>query len=62
MQFQVQRVLAAKVAEIDRRYWEERGWNRSAFYYPCRIGAGKLVLGALLYRILYRRIQPSSTF
>lgn len=60
--FQVQRVLAAKVAEIDRRYWEERGWDRSGFYYPCRMGPGKRVVGALFYRILYRRIRPSSTF
>ena len=60
--FQVQRVLAAKVAEIDRRYWEERGWSHSSFYYPCRLGPGKRLLGALLYRILYHRIQPSATF
>ena len=62
MLFQVQRVLAAKVVEIDRRYWQERGWDRSSFYYPCRMGPGKRLLGALLYRILYRRIRPSSTF
>jgi multimeric flavodoxin WrbA len=62
MLFQVQRVLAAKVAEIDRRYWEERGWNHSSFYYPCRVGPGKRVLGALLYRILCHRIQPANTF
>jgi multimeric flavodoxin WrbA len=62
MLFQVQRVLAAKVAEIDRRYWRERGWDRSSFYYPCRMGPGKRVLGTLFYRILYRRIRPSATF
>ena len=62
MLFQVQRVLATKVAEIDRRYWEERGWDRASFYYPCRLGPGKRVLGALFYRILYHRIRPSGTF
>ena len=62
MLFQVQRVLAAKVAEIDRRYWQERGWDQSSFYYPCRMGPGKRLLGALFYRIVYRRIRPSSTF
>lgn len=62
MLFQVQRVLAAKVAEIDRRYWEERGWNHSSFYYPCRLGPGKRALGALFYRIMYHRIRPSATF
>ena len=62
MLFQVQRVLAAKVAEIDRRYWETRGWDRASFYYSCHIGPVKRVLGAILYRVLRRRIRPSQTF
>ncbi|NBC28367.1 MAG: hypothetical protein GVY29_00065 [Spirochaetes bacterium] len=62
MLFQVQRVLATKVAEIDRRYWEAQGWDRASFYYACRIGPVKRVIGTIFYRLLWRRIRPSHTF
>jgi multimeric flavodoxin WrbA len=60
--YQVQKVLALKVASIDRAYWEERGWDKSIYYYPCRISLPRRWIAGLFYRILYRRVQPVNPF
>jgi hypothetical protein len=60
--FQVQKVLALKIAAIDRAYWEERGWDQRSYYYPCRISLEKRLIGWALYRRLDRRIQPVNPF
>ena len=43
MQFQVQKVLALKVSELDRDYWIKQGWNKRSYYYPCQISMGKRI-------------------
>jgi len=56
--YQVQKVLALKVLDIDREYWVERGWDTQPYYYPCRISPTKRWMAWLMYHILYRRVQP----
>jgi multimeric flavodoxin WrbA len=60
MQYQVQKVLALKVLEIDREYWVERGWDRQLYYCPCHISLGKRCIAWGLYQLLYHRIQPQT--
>jgi len=56
--YQVQKVLALKVLDIDREHWEENGWDREAYYYRCRISPIKRWVAWAMYQILYRRVQP----
>ena len=55
--FQVQRVLAAKILDSDKKYWKEKGWDKSLYYYECRIGLFKKILAFLFYRFMYSRIE-----
>ncbi len=60
--FNVQKVLALKVARIDRLFWEERGWDRRDFYYSCRLSLGKRIVGRLVFALLMRRLKPAHTY
>jgi hypothetical protein len=62
MLFQVQKVLALKVARIDREFWEEKGWDKMDYYYSCRITLPKRMLGRFLFGLLFRRINPAHPF
>ena len=62
MFFQVQKVLALKVAEIDRVFWQDKGWDNMDYYFHCRISLINRLAGKLLFAVLYRRIKPSGTF
>jgi multimeric flavodoxin WrbA len=55
--FQVQKVLALKILEIDTEFWKDRGWDRSPFYYRCRIGPLKRLFSALFVRLLFSRVK-----
>ncbi len=57
LQYQVQKVLALKILDIDREYWVERGWDKQLYYYPCHISLGKRCIAWGLYQLLYR-IDP----
>lgn len=60
--FQVQKVLALKVARIDRDYWQERSWHRRDFYYACRLSLGRRLVGRLVFALLMRRLVPAHTY
>jgi multimeric flavodoxin WrbA len=62
MLFQVQKVLALKVSQLDREYWTKRGWDRRDYFYTCRITPVKRLLGKLLFLVLYRKIEPTDPF
>jgi NAD(P)H-dependent FMN reductase len=62
MLFQVQKVLAVKVAEIDRCFWREKGWDTTDYYFDCRIGLVKRLLGRLLFAVLMHRIKPTHPY
>ncbi len=55
--FQVQKVLAQKILEIDRKFWEQRGWLGRVFYIDCRTPLWKRVLAWTFYRLLYARVR-----
>ncbi len=55
--YQVQRVLANKVLEVDKLYWEKKGWSKKLFYYECCVHPLKRLLCILLYKILDHQIK-----
>ena len=56
--FQVQKILADKILEIDRAYWVNKGWNKSLYYYDCNINYAKKLSAKLFHRFLDSRIKP----
>lgn len=58
MQYQVQRVLAEKIFEIDRAYWKEKAMDQQSYFYPCRIPLHKKLLSSSLYQLLSHKIKP----
>ena len=36
------------ISEVDRAYWEAKGWMDSDYYYPVRLGPGKLLFSRIL--------------
>jgi multimeric flavodoxin WrbA len=58
--FQVQKVLALKILEIDKTFWKSKGWDSSIYYYRCRIGPLKYLFSMLFYRLLFSRVKKTS--
>lgn len=56
IQYQVQKILAVKVAQIDLDYWTQRGWHESGFYYSCRITKTKGFVSKSFYKMLDKKI------
>jgi hypothetical protein len=59
-QYQVQRVLALRVLDIDRQFWEKKGWDKQVYYFDCRIGPIKRLWGWVFYTFMKSRIKPNS--
>lgn len=57
MDFSVQKVLACKLGGLDAEYWEQQGWNKSCYFYPCKINPVKKVLGNITFSFLNRVIK-----
>ena len=55
--FQVQKVLALKILEIDTAFWKKNGWDSRLYYYRCRIGLLKRLCAAFFYRLLFSRVK-----
>ena len=62
IQYQVQKVMALKVAKIDREFWVERGWDKELYYYPARISLINRIIAGIFYMFLYNRINPVNTY
>jgi multimeric flavodoxin WrbA len=60
--YQVQKVIATKVSSVDRAYWAERGWDKSTYFYPCRISLAMRWIANAFYHILYHRVTPVDGF
>jgi len=54
--YQVQKVLAIKIHEIDRVFWTERGWNNSIYYYG-NISFYKKSIAKIFYNMLYKKVK-----
>lgn len=55
--YQVQKILAEKILDIDREYWDKKGWLDQLYYYDCEINIFKKVIAAMFYRFLRKRIN-----
>jgi len=55
--FNVQRALASKSKGDDNRYWKEKDWLNSRYYYGCRMGPAKNIFSAMMFRILSKAIK-----
>lgn len=52
--FQVQKVLALKTNELDKQFWQERGWIDKVYYYTCEINLVKRIFSNLIFKFLYK--------
>ena len=50
--FVVQKVLALKFGESNKRFWEEKGWLDKYYYYPCKINPGKKLFSKMMTKII----------
>lgn len=57
--FQVQKVLALKVLEVDRLYWEERNWDSKIFFYDSKISLINRFISKAFYNMLYLKINKA---
>ncbi|WP_157785708.1 hypothetical protein [Clostridium tunisiense] len=55
--FQVQKVLATKILELDRAYWEEKNWIGNNYFFNCSISQGKRGLSKSFYKILNKKVK-----
>jgi multimeric flavodoxin WrbA len=55
--YQVQKILAEKILDIDRKYWDEKGWLDKLYYYDCKINIFKRVIATIFYKILWKKIE-----
>jgi multimeric flavodoxin WrbA len=55
--FQVQKVLAEKILDIDKQFWIDNDWMSRIYYYDCSIGFMKKMLGKLFYRFLFKKVK-----
>lgn len=58
VEFNTQKVLALKIIPLDKQYWNDTGYMKSRYFYPCRIGPLKRVI-AFLYFQLLNRVVPN---
>jgi multimeric flavodoxin WrbA len=55
--FQVQKVLAEKILDIDKQFWIDKDWLSRIYYYDCNIGFVKKLLGKSFYRFLSKKVK-----
>ena len=55
--FQVQKVLAIKILEIDRLYWEEKNWDKKIYFYDSNISLANKLISKAFYNILYSKVN-----
>ena len=56
--FQVQRVLANKIIEIDKEFWNKKEWMNKIYYYDKNIPYIKRIYANLFFKMLNNRIKP----
>ena len=62
IQYQVQKVMALKVAAIDREFWIEQGWDTEIYYHKCHISLVKRGIAWGFYKFLYSRVNPVNPY
>ena len=61
-QYQVQRVLAEKVLDIDKQFWTKKGWINQPYYFNCRIGPGKRLWASAFHAFMRTRVNPGQRY
>lgn len=52
--FNVQKALSKHLVALDEEYWEKHKWYQASYYYPCKMGFAKKMIGNTLFKILYK--------
>lgn len=52
IEFQTQKVLAQEILPLDKEYWNEKGFFNKPYFYKCKIGIIKRIIGYLYYKLL----------
>ena len=59
--FEVQKSLANYLNGLDTRYWIEKGWDKSPYYFQCRLNGIKHIISGIFGTILQRGMARSQT-
>lgn len=59
--FEVQKALAKYLNGLDTRYWIEKGWDKSPYYFQCRLNGIKCIASRMFGTILQRGMARSQT-
>jgi multimeric flavodoxin WrbA len=57
MNFAVFKVLALKVIQTDKEYWEKKGWDNKTYYIDAKINIIKKITVKSFYRMMYKKIN-----
>lgn len=57
--FNVQKVLSRKLIDLDKKYWDEKGWDKETYYFKCKINPIKKVTGMVTYKFLNKVMNNS---
>lgn len=52
LNFNVQKVLSRNLIELDKTYWDQKGWDKESYYFNCKINPIKKAAGNITYRFL----------
>lgn len=55
--FQVQRVLAEKILDIDKEYWERNDWLGKNYFYDAQISIVNKATSNLFYKFLSKKVK-----
>lgn len=56
--YNVQRTLATNVFEVDKKYWQEKGWINEAYFPNVKLNPIKKIYGNGIYKMLCKVIKP----
>lgn len=60
LEFQTQKILAEKILKIDQKYWVEKGWMYSDYYFKCKINIVKKLISNLYFALLNKVIPEKN--
>lgn len=57
MMFQIQKVLATKILDLDKEYWQEKNWTNNNYFFTCKISQVKKGVTKSFYKVLNKRVR-----
>lgn len=55
--FKVQKVLATKILEPDKEYWEDKNWVNNNYFFNCKISQVKKGVSKAFYKVLNNKVK-----